>query len=69
MPDATHANLRFWFTPDSFEQDNVADDTPVETWRNVAQVGWDRSPVLLTGASVVGACEPAPVAVAADECM
>ena len=44
VPDATHANLRFWFTPDSFEQDNVADDTPVETWRNVAQVGWDRSP-------------------------
>ena len=37
--DTTHANLRFWFTPDSFEQDNVADDTPVETWRNVAQVG------------------------------
>jgi len=38
-PDPTHPNLRFWFTPDSFEQDNVADNTPVETWRNVAQLG------------------------------
>ncbi|EKX38196.1 hypothetical protein GUITHDRAFT_115740 [Guillardia theta CCMP2712] len=38
-PDPTHPNLRFWFTPDTFEQDNVADNTPVETWRNVAQLG------------------------------
>jgi hypothetical protein len=45
VPDPTHSNLRFWFTPDAFEQDNTPDDTPVALWRNVAQLGIDAAGV------------------------
>mmetsp|Transcript_88914 Transcript_88914/g.236969 ORF Transcript_88914/g.236969 Transcript_88914/m.236969 type:complete len:1183 (+) Transcript_88914:27-3575(+) len=49
-PDPTHPNLRFWFTPDSFEQDNTPDSTTVSKWRNVARIGIDANNIQ-TGSS------------------
>ena len=38
QPDAYHPKLRFWFTPDSFEQLGTADGTAVASWSNVANI-------------------------------
>jgi len=38
QPDAYHPKLRFWFTPDSFEDANTADGTKVALWKNVANI-------------------------------
>eukprot|EP00286_Rhodomonas_abbreviata_P001437 CAMPEP_0181288776 /NCGR_PEP_ID=MMETSP1101-20121128/524_1 /TAXON_ID=46948 /ORGANISM="Rhodomonas abbreviata, Strain Caron Lab Isolate" /LENGTH=896 /DNA_ID=CAMNT_0023392943 /DNA_START=287 /DNA_END=2977 /DNA_ORIENTATION=+ len=38
QPESYHPNLRFWFTPDVFEEDNTADGAAVSTWRNVANI-------------------------------
>ena len=38
QPEAYHPKLRFWFTPDVFEELNVADGTAVASWRNIANI-------------------------------
>jgi len=38
VPDSTHPNLAFWYTPDAFERDGVADGSKVKEWRNVANI-------------------------------
>jgi hypothetical protein len=38
QPESFHPNLRFWFTPDAFEEANTADGTVVSSWRNVANI-------------------------------
>ena len=37
-PDSTHPNLAFWYTPDVFTRDGVADGTRVSEWINVANI-------------------------------
>jgi hypothetical protein len=37
-PNSLHPNLRFWFTPDTFEMSNTADNTLVSRWLNVANL-------------------------------
>ena len=40
-PDSTHPNLAFWFTPDVFSRDGVADGTRISEWINVANICYD----------------------------
>jgi hypothetical protein len=36
QPTAYHPKLRFWYTPDVFEDLNTADGTKVSLWKNVS---------------------------------
>lgn len=44
QPESYHPNLRFWFTPDSFESTSTADGTAVGTWTNVANICYNGHP-------------------------
>ena len=37
-PDSTHPNLAFWYTPEAFERDSMADGADVSEWKNVANI-------------------------------
>jgi hypothetical protein len=37
-PDYLHRNLRFWYTPDTLESQNVNDAAPLTSWRNIANI-------------------------------
>ncbi|KAJ1480989.1 hypothetical protein T484DRAFT_1808998, partial [Baffinella frigidus] len=43
-PDSTHPNLAFWYTPEAFERDSVADGAEVSEWKNVANICHDGHP-------------------------
>ena len=43
-PDSTHPDLAFWYTPDVFTRDGIADGTRVSEWINVANICYNGHP-------------------------
>ena len=41
VADSTHPNLAFWYTPDVFEQDGMADGAKVSEWKNAANICYE----------------------------
>jgi len=42
VPDSTHPDLAFWWTPEAFERDGMADGASVTEWPNVANICHDK---------------------------
>uniref|UniRef100_A0A6U4UG80 IPT/TIG domain-containing protein n=1 Tax=Hemiselmis andersenii TaxID=464988 RepID=A0A6U4UG80_HEMAN len=42
VPDSTHPDLAFWWTPEAFERDGVADGASISEWPNVANICHDK---------------------------
>eukprot|EP00284_Hemiselmis_tepida_P019042 CAMPEP_0174917174 /NCGR_PEP_ID=MMETSP1355-20121228/2297_1 /TAXON_ID=464990 /ORGANISM="Hemiselmis tepida, Strain CCMP443" /LENGTH=1565 /DNA_ID=CAMNT_0016162241 /DNA_START=78 /DNA_END=4771 /DNA_ORIENTATION=+ len=51
VPDSTHPDLAFWWTPEAFERDGVADGAYVSEWPNVANICHDKHVETVTGAA------------------
>mmetsp|Transcript_52386 Transcript_52386/g.128028 ORF Transcript_52386/g.128028 Transcript_52386/m.128028 type:complete len:1027 (-) Transcript_52386:827-3907(-) len=42
VPDSTHPDLAFWYTPDALERDNIGDGARVAEWPNIANICHDK---------------------------